>query len=85
MPHHKSAAKDVVSSAKARQRNIALRTRMRSAIKAVRQAATRPAAEAAYQRAASVLDRTFAKGVIKRETASRYKARLARFARKLTA
>ena len=85
MPHHKSAAKRVETSERARQRNVAFRTRMRSAIKAVRQATTRPAAEAAYRNASSVLDRTTAKGVIKKETASRYKARLAHFARKLPA
>ena len=30
MPHHKSAAKRVITNEKARQRNIALRSRMRS-------------------------------------------------------
>ena len=39
----------------------------------------------AYQSAASVLDRTVAKGIIKRGTADRHKARLALFAQKLTA
>jgi len=85
MPHHKSAAKRVRTNAVAQQRNIALRSRMRSAIKAVRQATTRTAAEAAYQRAASVLDRTVAKGVIKKATARRQKSRLALFAHKLSA
>ena len=85
MPHHKSAAKRVITNAKAQRRNIALRSRMRAAVKAVRSAATRPAAEVAYRNAVAVLDRTAAKGVIKRETASRQKSRLALFARKLTA
>ena len=85
MPHHKSAAKRVITNAKAQRRNIALRSRMRAAVRAVRSAATLPAAEAAYRKAASILDRTAAKGVIKKETASRNKARLALFARKLTA
>ena len=80
MPHHKSAAKRVKTSAVARDRNIAARTRMRSALKAVRSATTRADAQTAYVRAASVLDRTAAKGVIKKATASRHKARLARFA-----
>jgi len=80
MPHHKSAAKRVITNEKARLRNIAARTRMRSAIRAVRAATQRAEAETAYQQAASILDRTAAKGIIKRETASRQKARLAKFA-----
>jgi small subunit ribosomal protein S20 len=85
MPYHKSAAKRVLTNDKARKRNIAARSRMRSAIKAVREAKNRREADAAYQSAASVLDRTAAKGVIRRETASRQKARLAKFAAKLSA
>ena len=85
MPHHKSAAKRVITNARDQRRNIALRSRMRAAVKAVRSATTRPAAESAYRDAVAVLDRTVAKGVIKRATASRHKSRLALFARKLTA
>jgi small subunit ribosomal protein S20 len=85
MPHHKSAAKRVITNEKARRRNIAARSRMRAAIKAVRSSTTRSDATSAYQSAASVLDRTVAKGIIKRATADRHKARLARFAQKLTA
>ena len=85
MPHHKSAAKRVVTNEKARRRNIGTRSRMRSAVKAVREATTRAEADAAYRRAVSVLDRTAAKGVIKKETASRHKARLAQFAAKVSA
>jgi small subunit ribosomal protein S20 len=85
MPHHKSAAKRVITNAKARDRNIAATTRMRNAIKAVRSATTRTAADKAYAEAVSVLDRTASKGIIKKETASRHKSRLARFARTLSA
>lgn len=80
MPHHKSAAKRVITNESARRRNIALRTRMRAALKAVRESGTRSQADAAYKQAVSVLDRIAAKGVIKKETASRHKSRLARFA-----
>jgi small subunit ribosomal protein S20 len=83
MPHHKSAAKRVITNEVSRRRNVAARTRLRTAVKAVRVATTRPEAEKAYRLAASVLDRTVAKGVIKKETANRHKARLARFAHKL--
>jgi small subunit ribosomal protein S20 len=85
MPHHKSAAKRVITNEKARRRNIAARTRMRTALKAVREATSRTTAESAYRQAVSVLDRTAAKGVIKKETASRHKARLAKFAARLSA
>ena len=85
MPQHKSAAKRVITSARRRLRNIAATTRMRSAIRQVRAAANRGQAETAYRLATAVLDRTAAKGVIKKETANRQKARLARFARSLPA
>ena len=85
MPRHKSAAKRVITNAKRRVRNIAATTRMRSAIRQVRAATTRGQAETAYQKATAILDRTASKGVIKKETASRQKARLARFARSLPA
>ena len=85
MPHHKSAAKRVITNEKSRRRNIAFRGRMRSALKAMRAAGTRAEAETAYRAATSVLDRTAAKGIIKKETANRHKARLARFAAKFSA
>jgi small subunit ribosomal protein S20 len=85
MPHHKSAAKRVLTNAKAHDRNVAARSRMRSAVKAVRSATTRPAAESAYRNASIILDRTAAKGIIKKETANRQKSRLALFAHKLPA
>ena len=85
MPHHKSAAKRVVTGEKSRRRNIALRSRMRAAVKTVREATTRAQGQAAYRHAASILDRTAAKGVIRRETASRHKGRLAKFAASLSA
>jgi small subunit ribosomal protein S20 len=85
MPHHKSAAKRVKTNEKARLSNVAAKSRMRSAVKAVRAATTRAEATAALKAAISILDRTAAKGVIKKETASRQKSRLALFAGKLPA
>ena len=84
MPHHKSAKKRVITNEKARRRNIALRTRLRNALKAVRQSQTADEAAAANRAAAAILDRTWAKGVLPRATASRYKARLARHASKVS-
>lgn len=85
MPHHKSAAKRVVTNEKSRQRNIAATSRLKTAIKSVRSATTRSVAEAALKQTVAVLDRTAAKGVIKRETANRQKSRLAQFVAKLPA
>ncbi len=84
MPHHKSAAKRVLTNEKARRRNMAARSRMRSALKTVRAATSRAAGDTAYKEAVSVLDRTVAKGIITRATASRHKSRLALFTRKLS-
>jgi len=85
MPHHKSAAKRVLTNEKSRQRNVAARSRMRTAVKAVREATTRAQGETAYRAVTALLDRTVAKGIIKRATASRHKARLAQFAARLPA
>ncbi|HVP15063.1 MAG TPA: 30S ribosomal protein S20 [Terriglobales bacterium] len=85
MPHHKSAAKRIITNEKARQRNAAARARMRTALKAVRACTTRAAADPALRQAVSILDRTAAKGIIRKDTASRHKARLARFAARLPA
>ena len=85
MPHHKSAAKRVKTNEKARLSNIAVKSRMRSAVKAVRSATTKAEAETALKAAIPILDRTAARGVIKKETASRQKSRLALFAAKLPA
>jgi len=85
MPHHKSAAKRVITNEKSRRRNIAARSRMRAALKAVRQAPNRADAETAYRLAVAVLDRTASKGIIKKETPSRQKSRLAKYTAKLSA
>ena len=85
MPHHKSAAKRVITNEKRRRSNIAARSKLRSALRAVRSARRRTDAAEAYRAASAVLDRTAAKGVIKKETASRHKARLALFVNRLPA
>ena len=85
MPHHKSAAKRVITNEKRRQSNFAARSRLRGALRAVRAATRRAEAAEAYRAATAVLDRTAAKGVIKKETASRHKARLSLFVNRLPA
>ena len=78
MPNLKSSQKRLRASLKARERNRSLRTRMRGAIKRVRQATDPAAAAEALQAAGSIIDRTAQKGVVHRNTAARYKSRLAR-------
>ena len=53
--------------------------------KAARTAKTRPDGDAALTTTVAVLDRTASKGIIKRETASRHKSRLAKHVAKLPA
>jgi small subunit ribosomal protein S20 len=85
MPHHKSAAKRVITNEKSRRRNVAAKSNLRSTLKTVRAATTQSEALAAYRKAVSMLDRSASKGIIKKETASRHKSRLASFAAKLPA
>jgi len=85
MPHHKSAEKRVRTNELSRRRNMAATSRMKTAIKAVRGAKTRAAGEVALKATVAVLDRTASKGIIKRETASRQKSRLAKFVQSLPA
>ena len=85
MPHHKSAAKRVITNEKSRTRNVAATTRMRNAIKAVRSAKTRTDGDSALTTTVALLDRTASKGIIKRESASRHKSRLAKYVSKLPA
>ena len=85
MPHHKSAEKRVRTNEKARKANLAVKSRVRTAVKKVRDAKTRAAAEASLKGALSVLDRAAQKGVIPRATASRHKSRLTLFVHKLPA
>ena len=79
MPKLKSSKKRVLQNLKARQRNRAVMTSMRSSVKVVRQAADQKTAAEALPRAISMIDRTVKKGVIHRNTGSRYKSRLTKY------
>ena len=78
MPKLKSAKKHQATSAKAYTRNRALRARLRTALKKVRQASDKASAENALQVAISTVDRTTSKGIIHKNAAARYKSRLSR-------
>ena len=78
MPKLKSAKKHQAISAKAYTRNRTLRSRLRTALKKVRQASDKASAETALQAAISTVDRTASKGIIHKNAAARYKSRLSR-------
>jgi len=78
LPKLKSAKKRLRTNAKAYERNRAIRSRMRTAVKRVLQAPDKAAAETALQAAISVVDKTARKGIIHKNAAARYKSRLSR-------
>lgn len=79
MPNIRSAEKRLRQAKKRTLRNRAARTRLRTSMKKVRQAAeteNREAALAALRAAVSLIDKTASKGIIHPRTAARYKSRL---------
>ena len=78
MANIKSAEKRIRTAAKKTARNRRVKTKLRHVIKKHRAA---PSAESLAPTAAEI-DRAAAKGVIHRNTAARYKSRLAKSARK---
>jgi small subunit ribosomal protein S20 len=82
MPHTKSAKKRDRQNVKRRAKNRAERSRVRTTIKKARTAAESDPkgemTEKAYRQAASELDRAARRGLIKKNQASRRKARLAK-------
>ncbi len=79
MPRIKSAIKRVEVTERNRQRNLHYKSAFRNAIKKVLNAkATPEEAKEALKNAYSWIDRAVTKGVIHKNTASRYKARVAR-------
>ena len=85
MPHLRSSAKRLRQSLRARMRNRARKSAMRTAIKKVRMASNREEAEEAFRRAVSLLDRLACKGVIHPNAAARHKSKLARWVNSLGA
>ncbi len=83
MPHTRSARKRMRTSREARLRNRSARSAMKTAIKKVLAASSREEALEALRRATSIIDRTASKGIIHRNTAARYKSRLARFVERM--
>ena len=69
------------TSAKARERNRAYRSELRSAIRELRSETNKDTADGRYRTVAGLLDRAANRGLIHRNKASRYKSRLSRLVR----
>ncbi len=77
MPIKKSSEKDVRRTARRRVRNVAVVSRLRSAVKKVREAKNPEEARKLYVSAVSLLDKAAARSYIHANSAARSKARLA--------
>ena len=80
MATHKSAAKRAVQNAKRNERNRALRSELRTAMKKFRTLAEgkdAKAALAAFPEVQKTIDKMETKGILHKNTASRYKSRMA--------
>lgn len=83
MANKKSQKKRIITNEKARQRNVAVRSRLRTTVKAAREALTATDATekaTAINAALSEIDRAAKKGVIHRNSAARKKSELQRLA-----
>ena len=79
MPNIKSAKKLLKLQEKRRQRNLAVRSRVKTAIRKLNLAIAAgelETAKDAYVNVARLLDKAATKGVVHKNTASRYKSRL---------
>ena len=88
MASHKSAAKKARQDERRRRRNRLWRSRLRTQMKSLRQAATagdREQVQALLPKTLALVDRTARGGVIHDNTAARYKSRLHAAANKLLA
>ena len=84
----KSALKANRQNVKRREHNRQMRTKLRSALKAIRaslDAKDLTAAKAALSQTVSIVDKMATKGIIHRNTAGRYKSRLSSRLAKATA
>jgi small subunit ribosomal protein S20 len=83
VPIKKSSEKDVRRTARRRVRNVAVITRLRGAVKKVREAKTADEAAVLYKDAVSLIDKAATRKYIHANMAARNKARLAIVVQKL--
>jgi small subunit ribosomal protein S20 len=79
MAHHKSAIKRIKISEKQRERNRVYKSRLKTALKRVKDAKDKEAATAALTSAYSIIDKLVAKGILPKNTAANKKSRLTRY------
>lgn len=79
MAHHKSAKKRIEIAERNRQRNRLYRSKMRTAIRQVKEADSKEKAAEALVKACSILDKLAIKGIIHKNMAANKKAGLAQF------
>ncbi len=84
MPNLRAAKKSIRKNLVRRDHNKHITSTMRSAIKQVREATDAAGGQTALASAVSIIDRSQKKGVIHKNTASRYKSRLTHFVRGLS-
>lgn len=82
MPRIQSAKKRVEVAERNRQRNIAFKSAVRTAIKKVLTGADEAARAESLKDAFSLIDRAVLKGILHKNTASRYKSRIAKSVQK---
>jgi small subunit ribosomal protein S20 len=78
MPTHKSTAKRVRTNKRDREKNIAVRSQVRSAVRNVREGSRGEDDGELLRKAHSTLDNAVRKGVVSRSNADRNKSRLAK-------
>ena len=81
MPHHKSAAKRVKTNRRDSERNITVKSELKTLVKKLTQ---EPKNEKLMSSAVSKLDQAVRRGVIHKAVANRRKSRLARMANRVT-
>lgn len=79
MPQHKQFKKALKVNEKARIRNKAAMTRLKTFVKKVQTASSKEEAVEQLKNATTIIDSTAQKGIIKKETAARKKSRLTKF------
>jgi len=81
MPQHKSAEKRIRQNNKRRIQNTQKRSKMKTAIKKVKNAPDKETAAVEYKKTVSILDRMAIKGIIHRNKAANLKSKLNKFVR----
>ena len=79
MPQHRQFVKALKVNEKARLRNSAAKSRIKTLVKKVLSAKSKNEAQVAFKEAASTIDSTARKGIINKRAAAREKSKLSKF------